>query len=74
VGLAQQSCLTLILATLALPNAPEPAPASANAWREFEPGLWQRDVNARWFILRGSFVADISPAVGTSHLEGSVLI
>src|SRR5688572_17605130 len=22
------------------------------AWRGFEPGLWQRDVNVRWFIQR----------------------
>lgn len=23
-----------------------------DAWRGFKPGLWQRDVNVRWFIQR----------------------
>ena len=23
---------------------------NAEAWREFKPGLWQRDVNVRWFL------------------------
>lgn len=26
--------------------------APTDAWRGFEPGLWQRDVNVRWFIQR----------------------
>ena len=33
---------------------PAPAPTSAveqkSPWRGFKPGLWQRDVNVRWFI------------------------
>ncbi len=28
----------------------EPAPAEVEAWRGFKPGLWQRDVNVRWFM------------------------
>jgi formate C-acetyltransferase len=28
------------------PTAPEPK----RAWRDFKPGLWQRDINVRWFI------------------------
>src|SRR5262245_66048310 len=24
--------------------------AAQDAWRAFKPGLWQRDVNVRWFI------------------------
>jgi formate C-acetyltransferase len=39
------------------------------AWRGFQPGLWQRDVNVRWFIQRnytpydgdGSFLAPATP-------------
>src|SRR5262249_8061547 len=33
-------------------NQPEIKPAidSSKAWRGFKPGLWQRDVNVRWFI------------------------
>jgi formate C-acetyltransferase len=31
--------------------APATAEPGANgAWREFKPGLWQRDVNVRWFL------------------------
>ncbi len=25
-------------------------PDSQEAWREFKPGLWQRDINVRWFL------------------------
>ncbi|HET7512367.1 MAG TPA: hypothetical protein VFJ88_06355 [Chthoniobacterales bacterium] len=25
-------------------------PDTAEAWRGFKPGLWERDVNVRWFI------------------------
>src|SRR3974377_2026953 len=28
----------------------ETSTATADAWRGFKPGLWQRDVNVRWFI------------------------
>jgi formate C-acetyltransferase len=28
----------------------EPKPATTEPWRGFKPGLWQRDVNVRWFI------------------------
>jgi len=28
----------------------ELAAANAEAWRGFKPGLWQRDVNVRWFL------------------------
>src|SRR3954464_249818 len=27
-------------------------PDTTEAWRGFEPGLWQRDVNVRWFLQR----------------------
>jgi len=45
--------------------ATEPTSASTDAWRGFKPGLWQRDVNVRWFIQQnyapyegdGSFLA-----------------
>jgi len=26
--------------------------AQLEAWRDFKPGLWQRDINVRWFIQR----------------------
>ena len=26
--------------------------AQLEAWRGFKPGLWQRDINVRWFIQR----------------------
>src|SRR4051812_3286161 len=35
------------------PSAPldtDPLKANAQAWRGFKPGLWQRDVNVRWFM------------------------
>src|SRR5436853_197366 len=25
-------------------------PKASDAWRGFNPGLWQRDINVRWFI------------------------
>src|SRR3982751_5063451 len=28
----------------------DPLKANAQAWRGFKPGLWQRDVNVRWFM------------------------
>jgi formate C-acetyltransferase len=27
-----------------------PQTSSSDAWRNFKPGLWQRDVNVRWFL------------------------
>src|ERR1700761_1342696 len=27
-----------------------PLPDTTQAWRGFKPGLWQRDVNVRWFL------------------------
>src|SRR6185369_1166042 len=37
--------------TATKPGAPSRAPASTpEAWRGFKPGLWQRDVNVRWFL------------------------
>jgi len=36
-------------ATLTKASATE-TPGSQDAWRGFKPGLWQRDVNVRWFI------------------------
>src|SRR3954451_22467124 len=27
-------------------------PDSTEGWRGFEPGLWQRDINVRWFLQR----------------------
>src|ERR1051325_7787849 len=27
-------------------------PDTTEAWRGFEPGLWQRDINVRWFLQR----------------------
>src|SRR6476659_3454936 len=32
------------------PSEKETSPATADAWRGFTPGLWQRDVNVRWFL------------------------
>src|SRR5437762_2947203 len=29
---------------------PAPLPDTTEAWRGFQPGLWQRDVNVRWFL------------------------
>src|ERR1043166_5816592 len=26
------------------------APDTKEAWRGFKPGLWQRDINVRWFL------------------------
>src|SRR3954462_11314159 len=44
-------------ATIDAPPATKKSPAlnratdhSDGAWREFKPGLWQRDVNVRWFL------------------------
>src|SRR5688572_189344 len=36
----------------AKPGAEKPAVAkpASDAWRGFKPGLWQRDVNVRWFL------------------------
>src|SRR5882757_8850910 len=36
----------------AKPGEEKPAAAkpSSDAWRGFKPGLWQRDVNVRWFL------------------------
>src|SRR5437762_6202596 len=31
---------------------PAPLPDTTEAWRGFQPGLWQRDINVRWFIQR----------------------
>jgi formate C-acetyltransferase len=31
-------------------SATIPEPDPKEAWRDFKPGLWQRDVNVRWFI------------------------
>lgn len=28
----------------------KPLTANSDAWRGFKPGLWQRDVNVRWFL------------------------
>src|SRR5215510_12077566 len=43
-------------ATLAEPKAaPTKAPElldTKDAWRGFQPGLWQRDINVRWFLQR----------------------
>lgn len=43
--------------TVAEPKAPPSAPpkkeiTSKEAWRGFQEGLWQRDVNVRWFLQR----------------------
>src|SRR5215475_12877588 len=45
--------------------AEDPSTANSEAWRGFKPGLWQRDVNVRWFLQNnytpyegdGSFLA-----------------
>ena len=26
-------------------------PETKDAWRGFKPGLWQRDINVRWFLI-----------------------
>src|SRR5580765_3512727 len=31
-------------------GASDPVGAHIEAWRGFKPGLWQRDVNVRWFL------------------------
>src|SRR5688572_20310192 len=31
-------------------EAPKRSPDPKDAWRGFKPGLWQRDVNVRWFL------------------------
>src|SRR6516225_4444399 len=31
-------------------KAPPAAPDTKEAWRGFKPGLWQRDINVRWFL------------------------
>src|ERR1043165_10046602 len=31
-------------------KAPPPLPDTKEAWRDFKPGLWQRDINVRWFL------------------------
>jgi formate C-acetyltransferase len=31
-------------------KAPPPLPDTKEAWRGFKPGLWQRDINVRWFL------------------------
>src|SRR4051812_10731304 len=43
---------TLPKQSSASPTAPngEPVGNNAQAWRGFKPGLWQRDVNVRWFL------------------------
>jgi formate C-acetyltransferase len=33
-------------------KAAPPEPDTKEAWRGFEPGLWQRDINVRWFLQR----------------------
>ncbi len=43
----------------------KPATTTTDPWRGFKPGLWQRDINVRWFLQQnytpfegdGSFVA-----------------
>src|SRR4051794_31380262 len=31
-------------------KAPPALPDTKEAWRGFKPGLWQRDINVRWFL------------------------
>src|SRR4051794_4356709 len=31
-------------------KAPPALPDAKEAWRGFKPGLWQRDINVRWFL------------------------
>src|SRR6201982_3809869 len=31
-------------------KGPAPLPDTKEAWRGFKPGLWQRDINVRWFL------------------------
>src|SRR5436190_23564491 len=46
-------------------KAAEPKNSTSDAWRGFKTGLWQRDVNVRWFLQQnytpfegdGSFLA-----------------
>jgi pyruvate-formate lyase len=45
-------------------------PDTKEAWRGFKPGLWQRDINVRWFLQQNytpfdgddSFLARASPS------------
>jgi len=34
------------------PSEGSPSTARPEAWRGGKPGLWQRDINVRWFIQR----------------------
>src|ERR1700755_3585119 len=36
--------------TLAEKKAATTEPDTKEAWRGFKPGLWQRDINVRWFL------------------------
>jgi len=47
-------------------TTPKPQP---EAWRRFEPGLWQRDVNVRWFIQRNYAPYEGDAAFLTSATE-----
>src|SRR6516165_6329947 len=40
---------TITKETASKPEA-KPATASVDAWRGLRPGLWQRDINVRWFV------------------------
>src|SRR4051794_5133688 len=37
-------------ASRSVPPDNDPLKANAQAWRGFKPGLWQRDINVRWFL------------------------
>ena len=61
----------------ATPQKTSQAIDSKDSWRGFEPGLWQRDVNVRWFIQRNYTPYDgdgqfLAPATERSDEECSV--
>ena len=43
-------------------------------WRDFKPGLWQRDVNVRWFIQQNYTLYDGNASFLTSPTERTKLL
>src|SRR6185295_3581892 len=44
-------------------------PPPSDAWRSFKPGLWQRDINVRWFIQQNYTPYEGDSAFLTSATE-----
>ena len=64
----EASILTKSSRTSVVKEAATTEPDINAAWRRFKPGLWQRDINVRWFLQQnytpyegdGSFLASAS--------------